>query len=94
MARRHMLTYGTTPEQMATVAAVIRTNGHANPDAVYAGRGPFTAADILASRMVADPFHLLDCATTSEGGCALVLAAGRPGCLGRPRARLDPWRRQ
>ena len=25
------------------------------------------------SRMVADPFHLLDCATTSEGGCALVL---------------------
>ena len=73
MARRHMLTYGTTPEQMAAAAAVIRTNGHANPEAVYAGRGPFAPADILASRMVADPFHLLDCATTSEGGCALVL---------------------
>ena len=73
MARRHMLTYGTTPEQMATVAAVIRTNGHDNPDAVYFGRGPFTPADILASRMIADPFHLLDCATTSEGGCAIVL---------------------
>jgi acetyl-CoA acetyltransferase len=73
MARRHMLTYGTTPEQMATVAAVIRTNGHDNPDAVYSGRGPFTPADILASRMIADPFHLLDCATTSEGGCAIVL---------------------
>ena len=42
MARRHMLMYGTTPEQMATAAAVIRTNGHANPDAVYAGRGPFS----------------------------------------------------
>jgi acetyl-CoA acetyltransferase len=73
MARRHMLTYGTTPEQMASVAAVIRTNGHDNPDAVYSGRGPFTPADILASRMIADPFHLLDCATTSEGGCAIVL---------------------
>jgi len=73
MARRHMLTYGTTPEQMAAVAAVIRTNGHLNPDAVYAGRGPFSPADILASRMIADPFHLLDCATTSEGGCAIVL---------------------
>jgi acetyl-CoA acetyltransferase len=24
--------------------------------------------------MVADPYHLLDCAMTSEGGCALVLA--------------------
>jgi len=74
MARRHMLTYGTTPEQMAAVAAVIRTNGHVNPDAVYFGRGPFSPADILASRMIADPFHLLDCAMTSEGGCALVLA--------------------
>jgi len=74
MARRHRLTYGTTPEQLATVAAVIRTNGHANRDAVYYGRGPFSPGDILASRMIADPFHLLDCATTSEGGCAIVLA--------------------
>jgi acetyl-CoA acetyltransferase len=73
MARRHMLTYGTTPEQMAAVAAVIRNNGHDNPEAVYSGRGPFTPADILASRMIADPFRLLDCATTSEGGCAIVL---------------------
>ena len=83
MARRHMVTYGTTPEQMAAVAAVIRTNGHANPDAVYSGRGPFTPADILASRMIVDPFHLLDCATTSEGGCAIVLTgAERAGSGG------------
>ena len=75
MARRHMLTYGTTPEQLAAVAATIRTNGHENPDAVYHGRGPFDRGDILASRMIADPFHLLDCATTSEGGCGLVLVA-------------------
>jgi acetyl-CoA acetyltransferase len=74
MARRHMLVHGTTPEQLATVAATIRNNGHLNPEAVYHGRGPFTPADILASRMVADPFHLLDCAMTSEGGCGLVLA--------------------
>src|SRR3954470_11502983 len=73
MARRHMITYGTTEEQLATVAATIRNNGHVNPDAVYHGRGPFTAADVLASRPVADPFHLLDCAMTSEGGCGLVL---------------------
>jgi acetyl-CoA acetyltransferase len=74
MARRHMLMHGTTPEQMATVAATIRNNGHVNPDAVYHGRGPFKRSDILESRMVADPFHLLDCAMTSEGGCGLVLA--------------------
>jgi acetyl-CoA acetyltransferase len=73
MARRHMLTYGTTPEQFAAAAAVVRNNGHVNPDAVYCGRGPFTVDDILASRMVADPFHLLECSMTSEGGCGLVL---------------------
>ncbi|MDT3443420.1 thiolase family protein [Pseudofrankia sp. BMG5.37] len=85
IARRHMTTYGTTQEQLATVAATIRNNGHANPAAVYAGRGPFTAADVLASRMVADPFHLLDCSTTSEGGCALLLTtAERAADLPRP----------
>lgn len=89
MARRHMLTYGTTPDQMATVAATIRNNGHVNPEAVYFGRGPFTPADVLASRPIADPFRLLDCAMTSEGGCGIVLttaeraadAAGDPAWI-------------
>ena len=73
IARRHMHMYGTTSAQMAHVAATIRNNGHVNPEAIYHGRGPFTAADVLASRMVADPFHLLDCSLTGEGGCALLL---------------------
>jgi acetyl-CoA acetyltransferase len=74
IARRHMHVYGTTPDALARVAATIRNNGHVNPEAVYHGRGPFTPQDILDSRMIADPFHLLDCAMTAEGGCALVLA--------------------
>lgn len=73
MARRHMVVHGTTAEQLAAAAATIRNNGHENPDAVYSGRGPFTVQDILESRMVADPFHLLECSMTSEGGCGLVL---------------------
>jgi acetyl-CoA acetyltransferase len=73
IARRHMEVFGTQPEHLATVASTIRNNGHLNPEAVYAGRGPFTVDDILASRLVADPFHLLDCSTTSEGGCGIVL---------------------
>lgn len=76
MARRHMIRYGTTEHQLALVSATIRNNGSANPEAVYSGRGPFSAADILASRSVAEPFHLLDCSTTSEGGCGLVLVEG------------------
>jgi acetyl-CoA acetyltransferase len=74
IARRHMHVFGTTPDQLATVAATIRNNGHVNPEAIYYGRGPYTADDILASRMVADPYHLLDCAMTSEGGSAVVLS--------------------
>ncbi|WP_102419163.1 thiolase family protein [Mycobacterium sp. 4858] len=74
IARRHMHTYGTTREQLSIVAATIRNNGSRNPEAVYYQRGPFTPDDITASRPIADPFHLLDCATTSEGGCALVVA--------------------
>jgi acetyl-CoA acetyltransferase len=73
VARRHMHMYGTKPDALATVAATIRNHGHVNPEAIYHGRGPFTPQDILDSRMVADPFHLLDCATASEGGCGLVL---------------------
>jgi acetyl-CoA acetyltransferase len=88
MARRHMLTYGTTAEQMATAAATVRNNGHVNPEAVYCGRGPFTAADILASRMVADPFHLLECAMTSEGGCGLVLTTA---ARARDAAKQPAW---
>lgn len=75
IARRHMEIYGTLPEQMARVASTIRNNGHVNPDAVYNGRGPFTDEDILQSRMVADPFRLLDCSMTSEGGTALLLTS-------------------
>src|SRR5215213_2965684 len=73
IARRHMAVFGTKPEHLATVAATIRNNGSVNPQAVYTGRGPFTPQDVLDSRMVADPFHLLDCAMTAEGGCALIL---------------------
>jgi acetyl-CoA acetyltransferase len=86
VARRHMIAYGTTPEQLALVAATIRNNGHHNPEAVYYRRGPFKPADILASRMIADPFHLLDCSMTSEGGCAIVVAAADrlPDIAARP----------
>jgi acetyl-CoA acetyltransferase len=72
VARRHMAIYGTPVEALAEVAASIRTNGSKNPAAIHYGR-PVSRADVLASRMIADPFHLLDCAITSEGGAALIM---------------------
>lgn len=72
MARRHMHLYGTTPEQFAEVAATIRNNGARHPEACHYGKF-VTPDDVLNSRMIADPFHLLDCAMTSEGGAGMVL---------------------
>jgi len=74
VAQRYLYEYGVPAEALATVAATIRNNGHVNPDALYYGKGPYTPQDILASRMIAEPYHLLDCASTSEGGAALILA--------------------
>ncbi|GAA2404867.1 thiolase family protein [Actinomadura vinacea] len=84
IARRHMEVFGTTREQLSRVAATIRNNGDRNPQAVYYGRGPFKPEDITASRPIAEPFHLLDCSMTSEGGCAAVVTtAERAAALRR-----------
>lgn len=65
---------------MAELAASTRNYGSINPDAVYFGRGPFTAQDVLDSRMIADPLTLLMCSTVNDGGCAMVIArADRAG---------------
>ena len=72
IAKRHMHVYGTRPEALAEVASAIRMNGARHPQAVMYGR-EVTPEDVLASRMIADPFHLLDYAINSEGGAALVL---------------------
>jgi acetyl-CoA acetyltransferase len=73
VATRHMHEFGTTPEQIAGVSATIRNHGHANPEAVMFGAGPYTVADVLASPMIASPFHRLDCCLMNEGGAALVI---------------------
>ena len=50
-----MLTYGTTPEQLAAVAARIRTNGHLNPMPSADTRIVLARRHPAASRMIADP---------------------------------------
>jgi acetyl-CoA acetyltransferase len=70
-ASRHMHLYGTTSEQLAEVAVATRKNAGLNPKALF--RDPITIADVLASRMIADPLHLLDCCVVTNGGGALVL---------------------
>ncbi|WP_458683494.1 thiolase family protein [Prescottella equi] len=75
VAAEHMSRFGTTSQQIATVSAAIRNHGHTNPEAVMFGRGPYTVDDILASPVVASPFHRLDVCLSGEGGAAMVLTS-------------------
>ncbi|WP_327132513.1 acetyl-CoA acetyltransferase [Streptomyces sp. NBC_01343] len=72
-ARRHMHEYGTTLEQLASVAVQARANAATNPDAMF--RAPITVDEVLSGEMIADPFTKLHCCIRSDGGCAVLLAA-------------------
>ncbi|MDO8749949.1 MAG: hypothetical protein Q7K03_02225 [Dehalococcoidia bacterium] len=82
MARRHMHEYGTTPAQLARVAVIARKHAMLNPAAVMHSRGPITVEDVLDSRMIYDPLHLLDCCVVNDGaGAVLVTTAERARSL-------------
>ena len=82
-ALRYMKDYGLTHEQLAYVAVAQRRWAAKNPRAMY--RDPVTVDDVLASRMVAYPFHLLECCLVTDGGGALILtSAERAGEFPKP----------
>lgn len=72
-ARRHMHEYGTTSEQLAAIRVAASKHAQYNQDAMY--RDPVTVEDVVNSKVVADPLHLLDCCVISDGGGALVLVS-------------------
>ncbi|WP_030341790.1 thiolase C-terminal domain-containing protein [Streptomyces sp. NRRL S-1022] len=72
-ARRHMIEYGTTVEQLAQVAVQARANASLNPEAMF--RDPVTVDDVLSGPLIADPFTRLHCCLRSDGGAAVLLAA-------------------
>jgi acetyl-CoA acetyltransferase len=73
VAQRHMHDYGTTAEQLAEIAVTMRLHASMNPAAKY--RDPITVEDVLASRVISSPLHLLDCCIISDGGGALVITS-------------------
>ena len=73
IARAHMDAYGTTPEQLAAVAVHARQHAVRHPAAQM--REPIGIEDVLGSRLIADPLHLLDCSLVSDGGAAIVLTS-------------------
>lgn len=89
-ARRHMLRYGTTEEDLAAVAVAQRAWASANPLAQL--REPITVEDHHNSRWVAEPLRKLDCCLVSNGGVAVVVtSAVRAQQLAQPPVHVLGW---
>ncbi len=89
-ARRHMLRYGTTSEQLGHIAVAQRDWAALNPRAQM--REPMTLQDHQDSRWVAEPFHLLDCCLVSNGGVAVIVTtAERAAALAQPPVHVLGW---
>src|SRR5581483_2674616 len=70
---RHMALYGTTHEQLAEIAVATRAWATLTPKAMF--REPITVDDVLSSRWISYPFHLLDCCLVTDAGGAVVLTS-------------------
>ncbi len=71
-AQRYHDLYGWDEWARAKIAADQRTSACANPDAVFFGQ-PLTPDDVLASRVISEPLHLLEIVMPCTGGAALVM---------------------
>jgi acetyl-CoA acetyltransferase len=83
VAQVYFARYRPDRTRLAELAATIRNAGSKNPGAVMRDRGPYTAEDVLASPIIASPFHLLEVCLATEGAAAMVLTS-------RERARDLP----
>ncbi|MEA3157028.1 MAG: acetyl-CoA C-acetyltransferase [Betaproteobacteria bacterium] len=72
VAMRHMYEYGTTSEQLAWVKVAASHHAQYNPNAML--RNVVTVEEVLASPMISDPLHRLDCCVVSDGGGAVIVA--------------------
>ncbi len=74
IAQRHKHEYGTTAEQMAKVAVDQRKSACKNPSALF-GSKEIEIDDVLNSRMIVDPLHLLEIVSPCTGGGAFIVTS-------------------
>ncbi len=84
---RHMHDYGTRPEQVAMVKVVHSEHASSNPKALYKKR--YTVEEVLASRFICKPLHLLDCCVETDNATAIIVtSAERARDLRHPPALI------
>lgn len=72
-ARRYLHESGAPEDCFARVAVAQRDHASRNSRAVF--RDPITIDDVLSSRMIAEPLHLLECCPETDGACAVVVTS-------------------
>ncbi len=86
-AMRHMHAFGTTSEQLAWIKVAASHHAQHNPHAML--RDVVTVEEVVASPMISDPLHRLDCCVVSDGGGALVVtSASTARGLRRPLVKV------
>ena len=89
-AQRHMHEYANS-EQLAEIAVATRHWASMNPKARMRDR--ITIDDVLDSRLIASPLHLLDCCLVTDAGGAVVLTSlERARFEIQTRTRTGHWR--
>lgn len=71
MARRHMLEYGTTEEEMAAVSVKNHANSAKNRYAHF--QNEITIDTVMKSKYVATPLKVFDCAPITDGAAVAIL---------------------
>ncbi|MGI0091879.1 MAG: thiolase domain-containing protein [Nitrososphaerales archaeon] len=74
LARAHMTKFGTTEDQLASVAVKNHENALSNPSAHFHKK--ITIDDVLRSPVVASPLKLFDACPFSDGAAAAILCSG------------------
>jgi len=86
-AMRHMYEYGTTSEQLAWIKVAASHHAQWNEHAFL--KDVVTVEDVVNSRMIADPLHLLDCCVVTDGGGALIVTSPEVArSLNRPKVKV------
>jgi acetyl-CoA C-acetyltransferase len=86
-AMRHMYEYGTTSEQLAWIKVAASHHAQYNPHALL--REVVTVEEVLASPLIADPLHRLDCCVVTDGGGAVIVTSPDVAkSLKRPKVKI------
>jgi acetyl-CoA C-acetyltransferase len=74
ITQRYMHATKSSPAEMASICVTLRKWAQLNPNAMYRGK-TLAVEQVLASRMVADPLHAMECPMLADGAVAFVVTS-------------------